>query len=864
MSATTKTATRATLPVAPKEIEEVEKDWWIKPIKWTALAVFIFVPVLGFFVQPFAGRIVWTIVVASIPIFIVHIGYYRWRKICPLAFVSQIPTKLGWNGKQRASQKFESIYYYAVFGIFFLSLWIRLIATNGDGRSIAAFFILLSLAALITGAVFTGKTWCNYICPVSFIEKIYTEPHGLRQTENSQCVKCTACKKSCPDINEENGYWKEITLSSKRFAYYAFPGIVFGFYFYYFLQSGTWDYYFGGKWTNESLPLPRLFLPGADNTTAGFFFLPVVPRALASILTLAVCSFVSFIVFLQVEKIVAKNFAKNDKTQTRHITFTVAAFTAFVTFYTFAGAPTLRKLPWMFPQLFIIAVVLTATLFLVRRIRRNQTDFAEETLARNIIMRWEWTDMEPPKDLQEAFVIHQTRSKGAAQVLEFYKEAVREALSDGYITREEVQMLDSLRSKLQIKKSAHDKIMSALAEEERAMLTNPTTAEKRLQLGTYTQALTSYFEKALETNKSLDDSLIKKLRDEYRVTREEHEKVVDRIFGSSERMAQRLSEEVKEVEQMTLAMQQLEISPSPARLLLRDVLKRERDSSVKRLLQGMTFSGLDEGFTRKIREALTTGEGALQTAILEEIKSKVAGPIAERLIAAHNDMIVMRSSMPTMSEVLSLQLQNSDPYARALTLYILFARNAVSEETLQKMKEDENEFVRDTAQGLLERKKSKHETDAEDEFAKAATESESLLWIEKMIALRNAPLFQKLPPEGLAELAHASREDFFAPNSILCAEGEEGNEVFIVLTGEVEIWRGSGETKKLINREGMNGLIGEMAILDPAPRSATVTASDKGVRVLRLNGKAFRNAFDNDTSIAAGIIRTLAQRLRNR
>jgi hypothetical protein len=861
MSATAKTATRATLPVVQKE---TEKDWWIKPIKWVAFAVFILVPILGFFVQPFAGRIVWTIVVASIPIFIVHIGYHRWRKICPLAFISQIPTKLGKSGKQKASQEFENTYYYVMFGIFFVSLWIRLIATNGDGRSIATFFILLSLAALIIGAVFTGKTWCNYICPVSFIEKIYTEPHGLRQTENSQCVKCTACKKSCPDISEENGYWKEITLSSKRFAYYAFPGIVFGFYFYYFLQSGTWDYYFGGKWTNEQLPLLRLFLPGTDNTTAGFFFLPVVPRALAAILTLALCSLVSFIVFLRVEKIVAKHFAQSDETQTRHITFTVAAFTAFVTFYTFAGAPTLRKLPWMFPQLFIIAVVLTATLFLVRRLRRNQTDFAEETLARNIIKRWEWTDMEPPKDLQEAFVIHQTRSKGAAQVLEFYKEAMREALSDGYITREEVQMLDSLRSKLQIKKSDHERIMSALAEEERAMLANPTTAEKRLQLNTYMQALTGYFEKALETSKSLDDSLIKKLRDEYRVTREEHEKIVDRIFGSSERMAQRLSEEVKEVEQMTLAIQQLKMSPSPARLLLCDILKRDRDNSVKRLLQGMAFSQLDEGFTRKIREALTTDEGALHTAILEEIKSKVAGPIAERLIASHNDMVSLRSSMPTMSEVLSLQLQNSDPYARALTLYVLFARKGVSEETLQKMSEDENEFVRDAAQGLLKRKQSKRETDAEDEFAKAATESDSLLWIEKMIALRNAPLFQKLLPAGLAELAHASREDFFAPNSTLCIEGEEGNEVFIVLSGEVEIWRGSGESKKLAGREGMNGLIGEMAILDPAPRSATVTASDKGVRVLRLDGKAFRNAFDNDTSIAAGIIRTLAQRLRNK
>ena len=78
-------------------------------------------------------------------------------------------------------------------------------STNGDGPALAIFFIGISLVALVFGLLFTGKTWCNYICPVSFIEKIYTEPHGLRETRNSQCVKCTDCKKACPDINQENG-----------------------------------------------------------------------------------------------------------------------------------------------------------------------------------------------------------------------------------------------------------------------------------------------------------------------------------------------------------------------------------------------------------------------------------------------------------------------------------------------------------------------------------------------------------------------------------------------------------------------------------------------------------------------------------
>src|SRR6476620_1995591 len=111
------------------------------------------------------------------------------------------------------------------------SLWLRLVATKGFGYALAIFLVALALLAFATDSVFTGKTWCNYVCPISFVEKIYTEPRNLRPTVNSQCPKCTACKSSCPDINEENGYWKEVLLPAKRHVYFAFPGVVFTFYF---------------------------------------------------------------------------------------------------------------------------------------------------------------------------------------------------------------------------------------------------------------------------------------------------------------------------------------------------------------------------------------------------------------------------------------------------------------------------------------------------------------------------------------------------------------------------------------------------------------------------------------------------------
>ena len=842
-------------------------EWWVEPIKWVALAVFLAVPLFAHLpvMQPYAGRVVWTMVVAALPLFIVLIGYHRWRRLCPLAFFAQIPVRLRRPGVKKASAWLEANYYYVAFSIFFVSLWIRLIATNGDGHAIAAFFVLIALAALIFGAFYTGKTWCNYICPLSFIEKIYTEPHGLRETQNSQCAKCTACKKLCPDINEENGYWKEIASNPKRFVYFAFPGVVFGFYFYYFLQSGTWGYYFGTpegvRWVNEPMMVHWAFLPGHDARTAGFFFLPVVPRALASILTLGLCALFTYFLLRWLEKPIGawlkRRDAETDDARVRHVMFSIAGFLAFVTFYSFAGAPTLWKAPWIVPQLFLITVVLTATLFLARRLRRTQKTFAEETLAKNIIKRWEWTDITPPKDLHEAFLIHTIKTResvrGSAQVLEVYKDAVREAVANGFVTREEVQLLENLRNQLQIKKADHDKVMEALAEEERAILSDPSrqiSAEKRLQLETYEAALRSYLEGVFASEGAPDDRLIMQLRSEYRVTSAEHAVVLDEILGGAQGIAARLAEEISSIERAAKTIQALELQPTPTHNFLLELLRRRRARALERLMRGLSFTLEDEA-ERTVRAGLLSSNDAERKSVIESLSGTIAPVIAERLATAYRETSVHEASLPTLTDMLIARTSSLDPYVRAVALYALGERGAANSNLLERMSVDEHEVVRETAQHLIARAGQGE-----------STTHAGLITIEKMIALRSAPIFFTLAPEGLVELARACREDEYAPDEALCLEGEPGNEVFILLAGDVKVIKGSGASERVVATEKAGGFIGEMAVLDPAPRSATLRAGAEGVRVLRLDGRAFRNSLNNDPTIAASVIRTLAQRLR--
>ena len=849
----------------PAELERADptKVWWVECLRWVALAVFIALPVFAFFFRALAGRVVWTMVVAALPLFIVLVGYHRWRRICPLAFFAQIPVRLRRPGTRRASKWSETHYYFIAFAIFFFSLWLRLIATNGDGHAITVFFILLSLAALIIGAIYTGKSWCNYICPVSFIEKIYTEPLSLPETENSQCEKCSACKKFCPDINEENGYWKEIALRSKRAVYFAFPGLVFAFYFYYYLQAGTWDYYFGGRWTNEPGVIRSAFLPGHDAATAGFFFLPVVPRALAAAITLLLFALGSRLLFsageLTIGNWLRRRESATDPNRARHITFSIAAFTAFVIFYSFAGQPSLRKLSFIpAPQLASIIIVTTATLFLVKRLRRTPQNFAEETLARSIIKRWQWTDIKPPKDLREAFLIHTIRSRESVResekVLEVYKDSVREALANGFVTREEVHLLSHLRNQLKITNSDHEEIMASLADEDRALLSDPSkqiSAEKRLQLTTYLNALKRYLEKGLAADGNPDDKFIMRLRYEYAVSRKEHMAVLDELLGGESGMAARLAEALRTIERAEFTIRALELSPSPTHDFLADILRRRHGRAVESLMRGLSFSLPDEK-TTTLRLALNSSDHAFRESIIEQFRTILSPAIAERLINAYRETVLVESSMPTLTDMLAARLQSVDPYVRAVALFALAERDAENSRMLEVMIKDEHEVVRETALHLQER--------AGQRLGGRANH----MIVEKMIALRDAPIFSTLGPEGLAELARASSEDAFPPGAVICPEGATGEEVFILLSGEVEALAQDGVGQIIESKERTGGFIGELAVLDPASRSAEMRAGKFGARVLRLDGAAFREAVEAEPSIASHVIRTLAQRLRRK
>ena len=841
-------------------IQKQQSEAWVEWLRVIALVVFIAIPFLGWFAQAIAGRIVWTVAVASLPLFIVLAGYHRWRRICPLAFFSKLPRYVGIGGKRIVPTWLEHYYHFVALAFFIFGLWMRHVAINGDGQAIALFFAGISLCAFITGTLYTGKSWCNFICPVSFIEKIYTEPHGLRETANSQCVKCTACKKFCPDINQENGYWKEIDSRAKRLAYFSFPGLVFGFYFYYYLQAGTWDAYFDGRrWTNNPGLWRTAFFPGSTPETAGFYFWPEVPRAVAALITLLGFGLLSFTILALMKRpvrIILKRFKlPRERVRVRHTLFSIAGFIAFVTFYSFAGVPTLRLFNPA-PHIFLIVVVLAAAIYLARRLSRTQRAFAEESLAKNIVKRWEWPEP-APADLHDAFLIHTIRSKesekASERALEIYKDALREALAEGIVTREELHRIEALRNQLQIKKADHAKVMSALDEEARAILSDPSkliSAEKRLQLENYQNALENYLDLAFAPGAKADNGLLAQLRSEYLVTEEEHRQVIEDLISGERGVGMRLSEAIASIEAAAQTIEALAKMPTPAHDFLRDILERRRSRAVTTLAKGLT---LDDRVHTELAEGLCSSSSSVRDAAIERLRLNIVPILADRLLMAQRDATAHEASTVTLADRIMKRTLSTDPYERSLAIYIAGSSGMTDEKSLNHLANDENAVVRNTVMQV----KSKYFG-----IPLATPKSIPLSIVEKMIALRATPIFSRLGPESLERLAHASQEAHYEPGAPLCIEGENGSEVFILVVGGVDVVLGSAENRRVIARERAGGFIGELAVLDPAPRSATVLAGAEGTRVLKLDGWAFRDALHHDSTIAEEVLKVLAQRLK--
>lgn len=132
----------------------------------------------------------------------------------------------------------------------------------------------------------------------------------------------------------------------------------------------------------------------------------------------------------------------------------------------------------------------------------------------------------------------------------------------------------------------------------------------------------------------------------------------------------------------------------------------------------------------------------------------------------------------------------------------------------------------------------------------------------KLEILHEMPLFRSVTYQELVRVLNITHVRQYAEGERVVDEGDEGDELFVVLTGRVRVHSGEG----LITELGPGQHFGEMALIDKAPRSASVTALTES-KLIGIKRRDFFDMIRKDHDVAVKLLwsflGSLAQRLRS-
>ena len=348
---------------------------------------------------PMGARIFWGMVVPASILILIIFGHEAWRRICPLSFLSQIPRALNWQRKKVIPENswLGRNHLYFQFALLFIGLNVRLLLVNSDRFLLGIFLLFTIVCAILVGFLYEGKTWCQYFCPMAPVQMIYSEPSGLfgsvahtakpKTITQSMCRTvdagekdksvCVACKSNCIDIDAEHSYWENIRREDRRLLYYAYVGLAIGFYIYFGLYSGNWQFLSGAVW-QETNQLGTLFEPGfyLNERAIG------IPKIFAVPLTLTAFSVTTYIIGLRLEKAYRNFWQRKRKPlpleQLRHHTFSVATFIAFNCLFFLGIYPTLGWLPGIVANVITWSAIAISSLWLAKAWNRNAEKYTRE------------------------------------------------------------------------------------------------------------------------------------------------------------------------------------------------------------------------------------------------------------------------------------------------------------------------------------------------------------------------------------------------------------------------------------------------------------------------------------------------------
>jgi hypothetical protein len=420
----------------------------------------------------------WQVGVPLVLLVLVVLSHEAWRRLCPLAFVSQLARAIGWQRNVPDARGRPSVARVAPagwlarhhvrlqWGLFLAGLSLRLLLLNHSPRWLAVFLVATLAAALVVGWAWAGKAWCQYICPMAPVQSILVGPRSLLgsaahlagsgQITQSTCRSigpsgqeqraCVGCQRDCIDIDAELSFWEGLRgKPGLAWAWLSYPGLVIGF-----------------------LLLQRL---------------PASQRPWAPLLLLAAA-------WLSV--LVGRAFREGQLRRLRprladaagqradQITRLLASFVAVNAFFGLSDSPLVPQAAGAVPAVRMLVLAVSAV-WLYRGLCRDQGHYARERISASLRLQLQrlvpdlarYLDGRRPEDLSADEVVTLAKVLPAqlgASRLAVYRGVVADLLRSGRLTRAAALLqLSEVRRSLQLTDEDHHAVLRELAITERRL-----------------------------------------------------------------------------------------------------------------------------------------------------------------------------------------------------------------------------------------------------------------------------------------------------------------------------------------------------------------------------------------------------------
>jgi CRP-like cAMP-binding protein len=859
---------------------------------------------------PLATTLFWgAIVPASIFILLVF-GHEAWRRICPLSFLSQIPRALGKQrqfkrenpntGKVRyelAKVKSDSWlgrnYPYVQFSWLFVGLCGRILFFNAD-RSVLALWLLFTIAAAITvGYLYGGKSWCNYFCPMAPVQQIYSEPGGLFGSKahisdtsitQSMCrtvlpdgkeqSACVACQNPCIDIDSERAYWDGLNKLEVSWLRYGYVGLVIGYFGYYYLYAGSWDYYISGAWARQTDQLSSLLSPG-------FYLFGQainIPKIVAVPLTLGASTAIGYRVGRSIEQW-AKSESRNRNLKLtsdviRHRVFTLCTFFIFNFFFIFGGRPLVQLMPIALQYTYELALVLLSTLWVYKTWRLSPDLYSRENLASRFRKQLEKLQLNISQYLEgrslsdlnthEVYILAKvlpgfTREKRHTA----YKGVVREALEEGYANySSSLEVLQQLRQELGITDDEHREVLEELGIEDPELL-NPDrqrSLENQIRLTGYRKSLERLMRLQQQDLTNIDPNSVEinALRREYSIDPQEEAWIMSGISpdAGNLRKAEFLLAQLPDLITCYRGLNQPIMYAHQAVLqLLKSSIHHKKELIVRTILEALVSLKNDLSAL-----SLSQQLGDLAPVVLLELlesepwQARLHPEILARLtpLQGIENTCPIDYSIEQVLTSLSPLLDDRNPLIQTACLYIIAQLDRDRSQSIAR------NYASIQNSSLLLQETVKIILSASIDLPRLS----SFPLLEKTVYLFNSDFFHRMHSETLIALAERAEVRNFADNEVITEAGDTCRELLLLIEGNANILFHLPDREVRIERLQLGQTLDELEVLARSDSKNTIVAEGDFTRILAVPVSAFDDLLDRDRDFARRVLELESRQLQ--